>query len=110
MSVDFSVMNDPLQTAFGETVSYTPRGGVARNITAVVDREPIQPLPESPQGLRPNVIVWVDNDATTGIDVTTLDTGGDTMSFPKRIGDTASTWSILKLVSQDNGMLQLEVR
>ena len=110
MSVDFSVMNAPLLTAYAETVVYTPRVGDARSISAVVDRQPIQPLSETPQGLRPLVPVHVANDAITGIAAADLDTGGDTLTFPERIGGADKVWPIARLAGQDDAMLLLECR
>ena len=108
MDVDWSVGVDLMLNAFGETVTYTPYGGAALSITAIVDRQPRSGLSEAGRVVRPRFMVYVANDATTGIDVTTLDRGQDLLAFPDVPGGTVTIWSISRVSVQDEGMLALE--
>jgi len=110
MSIDFSVYNASFRSLFGESATYKPRTGDTRAITVVIDRHPPEPLPEAPPLVRPAAHVFADNDATTGISTDELDTGGDEISFPPRLDESAADWTIVRLINQDNGMVQLEVR
>lgn len=94
---------------FGESVVYRPRTGAARTIRAIVDRQSYAAIPGLSQGIGPNVTVHVLNSATLGISSTELDTGGDKMDVALRLGKTAETRVIARLVGHDAGMLDLEL-
>lgn len=110
MAVAFSPMRSPLLTAFGETVTYHPRKGSPRSMSAVVVRELPQGMPFDPRAVRHVYEVHVANDATTGIDVTALDTGGDTFTVKQRLGGDDVKVAVMRLLQHDDGMLALEVR
>jgi len=95
---------------FGETVTYYPASGGSREITAVVKRQPPEILEGSIRGHSPVLIVFVENDATTGIASTEIDIGGDEIQVPLRVGDTSSRRRITQIRNQDAGMLELELR
>lgn len=95
---------------FGETISYTPYGGVARDIVAIVDRGQAAPLPNAPQAVRPSIVVTVSNSATLGILASSMDTARDIVSVARRIGGSAETMRIARVVWQDDAMLSVEVR
>ncbi len=95
---------------FGEWIVYTKASGATRRIRASVNRQPAAPLEETPEALRPFMLVTVEASAVSGISITELETSTDTLTFPKRIGGTPEAFSIAKIASQANGRLQLEVR
>jgi hypothetical protein len=100
---------------FAESVTYYPfrYPGTAlrsnRTITAVVIREQIQAVTQDgSQTVLPRWEVHVANDSTAGISSDEIDLGGDQIGFPPRDGQTAERRSIVRLVTQDSGMLVLE--
>ena len=97
-------------TMFGETVTYKPLAGGSRAITAVVNREGVGAVDGLPHGQGPLVSVIVANDAVTGISTADIDTGGDKVTVAWQIGETATDRRITDILSQDAGMLELELR
>lgn len=102
---------------FAETVTYKPRlfaNGDARpnrSISAVVIRDLISVVSEDGgEVVLPSFEVHVANDSTSGISSDELDLGGDKLSFPVRDGMTAMDRAIVRLITQDHGMLVLECR
>jgi hypothetical protein len=102
---------------FAESVTYKPRlysvgdSRVNRPIKAVVIRELVQVVSEDGgETVLPSFEVHVANDSTLGISSDELDTGGDKISFPVRDGMVATDRAIVRLVTQDHGMLVLECR
>lgn len=100
---------------FAETVVYYPRSSNGcnpiRSIDAIVIREQIEVVTEDANTT--NLPVWqvfVANNTTLGISSTQLDMGGDMISFSPRDGQTPVKKTILRILSQDNGMLELECR
>lgn len=99
---------------FAETVTYYPHrmiptAGLSRTIKAVVIRNPVSRFNADEQ-IMPEYEVRVANDSTYGISSSELNTGGDQISLPARIGETASRRSIQMLLEQDEGMLVLLCR
>ena len=94
-----------------ENVTYRPDGVALsdRNIKAVVDRNPVAPVPDTPGHLRPDMIVYVLNDSTLGISASELDCGTDVLLAAKRVGGTLAAMHIARAIEQDAGMLALEV-
>ena len=110
-SVSFGPLADALLVAFPETITYVPRVGATREISCVVDRHPVEVVPSTPGAVAPFARVYPKNDATEGISAEELDTGGDAVQFPERLGGaTDRTWSIARMAQHDDGMLELEVR
>ena len=97
-------------TTFGETVTYYPKAGGSRSITAVVSRQPPGSLDGAPHGHAPRLSVHVKNDATAGISSAEIDTGGDELNLAVRIGEAAENRRITKILNMDHGMLELELR
>jgi hypothetical protein len=101
---------------FAESVTYHPHrfyGSALRSpraIKAVVIREQVDNFAEDVVTVLPRFEVHVANDATNGISSTEIDTGGDQLEFPARDGKAAERRAILKITTQDNGMLVLECR
>lgn len=103
--------------AFAETVTYYPRlfksgdNRQPRTIAAVVIREQMRTVTEDGgESITPVFEVHVSNNSTTGIAATELDTGGDKISMPVRDGMQPSKRAVMRLITQDNGMLVLECR
>lgn len=96
--------------AFGEPGTYLPRGGGERAITIIVDREGVSGLGAAPAGQSASWIVTVKNSSTEGVSTSELDTGGDKIKFANRLGETPIGRRIIRIVSQDTGMMQLELR
>lgn len=68
----------------GEDIEYTPRGGSAREIEAVIDRQPrTQAGGELKRGIARFAKVQVRNSATTGIALSEINVEGDTVSIPE---------------------------
>lgn len=105
-------------TEFGEEITYRPAGGTARTILAVVDRNPPEPVPQSPIDVMGKAItIEVANRTTStsddefgGIGSAELDTGRDNVDVVLRLGDSPETRRITNVLSQDLGMLRLDVR
>lgn len=97
---------------FAEDVTYIPRKGTARVVSAVVDRSPPQALSEIPGRTNavPMMMIEVENDVSTGISADELDTGGDRIEVAIRVGGLQESRAIRRIVSQDEGMIVLEVR
>jgi hypothetical protein len=103
---------------WGESVTYTPRSGAARSIKAIVDRNVPRPVGGPGEGVnRPDLTIEVANRATSiaddgygGISSAGVDTGGDKVTLPKRIGQAAQDMRIAQVLGQDEAMLTLEVR
>ena len=62
------------------------------------------------RGARPEIVLHVANSATTGIAAATLDTGRDKVVLAPRHDGATQELHIREILSQDDGMLQLEVR
>jgi hypothetical protein len=99
---------DVLLEIFGESATYKPAGGGSRSIQAIIDRDDAAAL----VGLAnsPLLIVRVKNSTTEGISASEIDTGGDKINLVVRLGETAQDRNITRILSQDQGMLELETR
>jgi len=75
----------------------------SREITAVVEREGLQPVKGLPAGRSVLLTVDVENDAESGISSDEIDTGADEIGVPLRIGKAAPPRAIAKIVAQDAG-------
>ena len=101
---------------FAETITYHPHryyGDAARSdrsIVANVVRQSIVIMEGVTESVSPVWEVTVANSTTTGINSDELDLGGDAFTLSPRDGKTAERRSIVRLISQDAGMLVLEVR
>lgn len=96
---------------FAETVVYNPHGGGSRTILAIVDREPPSIMDDAGNVVGLSFMVYVANNATSGIAATEIDTGGDRLQVSAMTGQLPRrTCSILKVMDNDTGMLQLAVR
>lgn len=94
--------------AFGETVTYTPAGGQAVTIKAVVVRDPPEAQDVIGNVRTPVMDVWIRNDSTYGR--TSINTGGDTITVAYRNGGTTAAYAVRHVLDQDNGMWHLRIR
>lgn len=95
-------------TAFGCPIVYTPAGGSGRNIIAIIDR--LEPGQLTNNSNAPMTTISVANNSTSGISAAEIDTGGDKVTLAIRRGETAMQRRITSIISQDAGMMTLEVR
>ncbi len=97
---------------FGETVTYHPQGGEPRELENInVIRDPPELLDSLPSGATsPVFIVIVPNSVTTGIARSELDRGRDEIELPIDVGGDTTRRKIKSVLSEDGGMLRLEVR
>jgi len=116
MTLRQSIANDAetifLQTDdFAEVVEYFPRGSsTGRSIKAVVIRDSIQEMTQNDNLIDlPMFEIHVANSPLIGISGTEFNLG-DQVSFPTRDGMVATRHAILRIVTQDHGMLVLECR
>lgn len=94
---------------FAEAIVYTPYGGAAKTISAIVIRNRIEPNSQDQnRSLVNQVIIEIANDLTSGI--TTINKGQDKVSLPALIGSSNSDWLIVDIVAQDDAMWRLLAR
>ena len=99
-----------LNTLGSEAIIYLPAGGGERPIDAIVDRDQPAELGDAPHGHAPLAVIAIRNDETEGISSAELDTGGDKVRYAVRLGKDPQDRRITGIISQDAGMLRLEVR
>ncbi|MBI5872987.1 MAG: hypothetical protein HZB36_02455 [Candidatus Omnitrophica bacterium] len=93
---------------FAEVISYTPKDDVARSIKAVVTRNRLDPAEETPgRTLNTEAEISIANDATVG--VASVNRGGDTVSFPDRLGGSNVSWVVADILDQDESSWRLLV-
>jgi hypothetical protein len=92
---------------FAEDVTYTPNGGTAKAVRAVVFRKGMKTRTQrndaaagSQQNLY-DVTVAISRDPTDGIETVTLKS--DTISLQNNIGDAVSVFRVTGIMSQDSG-------
>jgi len=93
------------------TITYTPNGGAAREISAIVVYDNDHASSEGGSRFRtPQLLIMVDNSASTGIAMTELDLGVDTVTLEPRQGETERDFKITAIRKQNIARLVLEVR
>lgn len=96
---------------FAETVVYNPRAGGSRTILAIVEREPPALVDDAGNMLALSFMVYVANSLTSGISAQEINTGGDELEISAKINDIQrKKCTILRVMDNDNGMLQLAVK
>jgi hypothetical protein len=97
----------------GETIGFTPKGGVRRSIQAIVKREPPARVPAGKpqqQGAVPRLTVEVIDDATDGVSIAQLNTGGDQFHLEYEPGKGEENFFLAqKPKGQTGGMLRFEI-
>jgi len=93
---------------YAENITYTPKGGTAKTIPAIIDRFQTGTRPED-QARVPHrhAEITIQNDATNG--VTEIDTKGDKVNFAQHPGDDAIDWDIVKILESSESCWKLEV-
>ena len=94
---------------FGESVTYWPKAGGSRAITAVVTRGLPETIEGAPYGHAPKTTIQVVNSNTTGIRSDEINLQGDKIEYQIRIGETAQKRRITNIISNDHGMMELEI-
>lgn len=98
-----------LQSGFEEEIVYTPSGGIAKTIDAVVNRDAVKEDSAGKQNLRSlNIEIEISTDATTGVAIVTA--GEDTVALAKRVGETATTMTVGGIIYSDAGAWRLRLR
>lgn len=110
MAIDFSGDTLAMLADSGESVTYTPLGGTARTITAIIDRQEVSTINGSEPQRQMVITVVVANDATLGIASSAINLGGDTITLPVRYGNTATQRRIARIIDHDQGALTLELQ
>jgi hypothetical protein len=125
--IDVTVLTPAFLSVWGETIHYisnasgTTTVGGGRAIVAVVDRQPRQTIAEAASGIRPFMHVSVQNKQQTadltaspkvwgGIARSEIDTGTDLLLIPLKTGGVAKAFHIARILTEDEGMMSLEVR
>lgn len=99
-----------LTLQFGETIGYYNRAGDAvRNVSARVIRDPVQIATETGEINTQSIIVRLRNDAIFGVSSAEVDTGGDEINVPLRVGESAVRRTVARVLNDSNGILSLLV-
>ncbi len=94
----------------GEPVVYRPRAGGRRTIKAIIQRDPPAIYNAAGEVVLPEFILRVQQCSKTGIMPSEID-AGDSFELLSDFGDVAkTTYSVMKIVSQDGGVLTLALR
>lgn len=94
---------------WGEAATYLPRAGGSRLIQAIIDRNIPTGVAGVSEGNEPNFLVGVRNSLTAGISSSEIDTGGDHIQIPPRLGGAAVVRRIDAIRWQDSDEMLLEV-
>jgi len=95
---------------FAETVTYTPYGGEARSIKAIIERGRLEPAAEDHGRMLANSVeIMIANHAEYG--VVSVNKGNDTVALKKTLGDESDTvFFVADVISHDEGMWHLLLR
>lgn len=94
---------------FAEVILFTPQGGTAKQIPAIIERKRLNPAGEDTGRVLLNQAeIMIANDAENGI--IGINKGGDKVSFPERVGDAVIDWLVIDILDQDEGMWYLLVQ
>lgn len=91
---------------FAETVTYTPKGGVAKSIKAVVQRDPIRLIGGQREYPTKTVRLRIQKDATYGVD--TVKVSGDTVTLPLVVGGVPEELVVTTILKQNAFMWLVE--
>jgi hypothetical protein len=91
---------------FAEEITYTPKGGAAKVIKALVNRKRIDPAYEDAGRVLLNQCeIFIANDAVGGI--TAINKGGDLVTLAEVIGGALINWVVADILGQDEGVWHL---
>lgn len=96
---------------FAESILYSSKGAnPPASIRAIVDRNAPAGVDPVTGSLSSVVLVTVRNDAEKGIAAADIDTGRDRITITDRVGGANKTMKIVRIVSHDAGVVNLEVK
>lgn len=91
---------------FAEEIIYTPKGGSAKVIKALVNRKRIDPAYEDAGRILINQSeIFIANDETSG--AASINKGGDIVSLAEVVGGGAIDWVVADILGQDEGVWHL---
>jgi hypothetical protein len=91
---------------FAEEITYTPKGGAAKVIKALVNRKRIDPAYEDAGRVLLNQCeIFIANDETSG--VASVNKGEDLVSLAEVIGGAVIDWVVADILGQDEGVWHL---
>lgn len=96
---------------FAESITYTPYGGSAKTINAVILRERLLPNGvDAGRSVGRDAEILIANDSTEGVtSVTYRGPNLDTVSFPVNQGGTAVNWKVVDVLGKDDAAWHLKV-
>ena len=93
---------------FGEDVEYLPRDGIAREVKALVDRSPAEPVDAlGGRVLGRRIELMFLNDPLAGVTADEIDTGGDAVRVPLIYGRDPVELNITTMVEHDPGAVKV---
>lgn len=99
-----------LLSQFGESIVYAPLAGGERPIEAIIEREPPAIFDVAGNAVLPKAILRVTNSCRSGVASNEIDTGSDEFEFVLNVGEVIpKRFSVLRVISQDSGVLQVAV-
>lgn len=94
---------------FKEDVIYTPFGGQAKVIKAVIERDRVDSSPQDQSRmLHRQYAIQIQNDPAKG--VISVNKGNDLASFPVTQGEMNTDWRVVEVLHKDAGIWRLLVQ
>lgn len=101
---------DVFLDTFGTSVTYKKGDETTRSIQGIVIYQTEDSKDEQIHAKYPVLSLWVKNDMVEGISSSELDTGKDKVLLSPRQKVEEKWFRIVRILSQDNGMIELEIR
>lgn len=96
---------------FGEPVVYCFKKGGERHVNAIIERTPPARYDIAGNVYQPAFNIRLKASCTEGVTATEVDTGGDYVRLPEHPdGVPLKTCTVMKLLSQDSGVIVLELQ
>jgi hypothetical protein len=95
---------------FGEPIIYMPGGTGSRAIIAIVDREEPAEIEGGAGANSTLTYITVANDSEYGISSSEVNLNADLVEISTKINQTVRQKRIVAIISQDEGMIKLELR
>ena len=93
---------------FAESVVYTPYGGQARTIKAIVERRRLMPSNQDANRLLTGTVeIHIARDAALGVYSVNKGANADQVVLPEVIGGVAVTYFVADILAMDEGMWHL---
>lgn len=105
MSIDPDIAADgkAIVDDAGEPIDYKPKGAAAVAINAIIDRPGLKQQ-ENERAVNHALAIYV-----AVSDIGSIDTNGDTVKLPGRVGESASWFPVTAVLEQDAGLWKLAV-